>query len=177
MQKLALLAIFSVIIVTSGCANRPQVTYYSDPPGATLYQSGRPMGTTPTTLTYARNKSFNKGQCIRIEGTSVKWASGAEASIAYLTMCPATGYSQQYTFIRPDTPGREIDLNYALQLQRNAIMGAQVAAQQRAAAAAAASAEAQRQATQAQILRSLQPPQQINCESYRTGAYVNTTCR
>ena len=98
-----------VAVALGGCAQL-KVTYSSDPPGATLYENGRPLGYTPYTLNYGSSpiESFKRGQCVALTGTSVKWASGAEASATNLTVCPTQGLSQSYIFIRPDVPGREI---------------------------------------------------------------------
>lgn len=44
--------------------------------------------------------------------------------------CPANGYSQQFTFVRPsEVPGRELDVQVALELQRNALLERQANSQ------------------------------------------------
>lgn len=152
-------------VALAGCATKIQVDYGSDPPGATLYQNGQPMGTTPMSLYYEPAQAFKDGGCQRLDGTSVKWASGAAASIGYLQVCRTLGMTQHYIFNRPDVPGREIDANHALQLQRNSIM--------------------RRQADNAAIqnyIQSLNPPQQPlqplsrDCRSVITGNTVQTQC-
>ena len=123
MQKSVLMGVF--LVALGGCAQL-RVTYSSDPPGATLYQDGQPIGYMPYTLTYGSDvtEALKQGQCVGLRGTTAKWASGAEASVSSLTACPAYGLRQTYVFIRPDVPGREIDANFALQLQQGRVNAA-----------------------------------------------------
>jgi hypothetical protein len=157
------------LVTLTGCATGIQVAYHSDPPGATLYQDGKPRGATPTVLTYPVDQAFKAGGCTKLRGTSVKWASGARAEVSYLTVCAKHGYEQHYTFSRPDVAGREIDMNYALQLQRNGIMRQQ--------------AEAAQTAATLQFLNTINPPpnpmlpRPMDCLSYRAGNTVRTECQ
>lgn len=67
--------------------------------------------------------SFAKGSCLTLNPTQVRWASGASASNGGLQACPATGWNQQYVFLRPSNiPGAEIDASFAIQIQRNGVM-------------------------------------------------------
>ncbi len=120
------------------------MTYDPDPPAATLYRNGQPVGVTPVTLGYARDPAFAEGRCVRIDGASVRWASGATASVPALDACPAEGHSRTYTFVRPDVPGRDVDLGYALEHQRNAIRDRQ--------------SQAGQDAITSQIMNTLAPP-------------------
>lgn len=172
----------------AGCTSTLRVTYSSDPQGATLYQGDAPVGQTPYLLTYQPDETFKSGGCMRLNGTTARWASGASASVDHLTVCRSNGYSQVYGFRRPDVAGREIDANYALQLQQTAIMQQTANAQSRAAAA-------QSQAAAAQMYRALNPPPPVfiapapvyiapaptlsapvNCTSQRIFNTVNTQC-
>lgn len=138
-------AVVAATIALTGCAATGiRVVYHSDPQGATLYENGRPVGQTPLALNYPITDEFRRGACQTARGSEVKWASGATASIPSLRLCPQQGYEQHYTFQRPNVAGRDIDVNYALQLERNRIMRRQ--------------AEAAEDAANAQLLRSLQPP-------------------
>ena len=106
------------------------ITYYSDPSGAMLYSAGKFMGVTPLNLTYPIAR---KGQCQYTEPLLVRWGSGAEASQSALTLCPEPGYNKQWSFIRPTgIPGRDIDMQFAIALQRNAILQQQANAQNEA---------------------------------------------
>jgi hypothetical protein len=163
-MKLSLLVVATLL---AGCAGL-RVQYNSDPPGASLYEGGQLKGVTPVVLNYELDQAFKSGGCTTLRGTSVKWASGAEASISHLTACAHVGRSQQYTFQRPDVPGRDVDMNYALQVQRNTIMRQQAAAAETAATL--------------QLINALNPPPpplptSINCSSYRLGNTIQTDCR
>lgn len=139
MRQLAVLA----VVVLAGCASGLRVVYHADPQGATLYQDGRAMGQTPMELTYQPEQAFKSGGCQQLRGTEVKWASGATAAISSLQVCAHQGWLQHYKFNRPDAPGRDIDLNYALQLERNAILRSQASSANMAAAAALLNANRQ----------------------------------
>lgn len=162
------LAIAIAAALMAGCATSIEVAYHSDPQGAALYEGGKPLGTTPVVVRYAADPAFKAGGCFKARGTSVKWASGAEAGIESMTLCAGQGYTQQYTFSRPDVAGRDIDMNYALQLQRNNIMRQQ--------------ANAAQTANTLQFLQTLNPPmpqipQPLNCTSRRTSNNtVQTDC-
>lgn len=153
LTKAVLLVLLAAL---GGCAGL-QVTYNSDPPGATLYEDGKPVGTTPHTLNYQPDDTFNNGGCLLLRATSVTWASGATASSSGLSACRSTGTSQVYTFVRPDVPGRDIDMNFALQLQRNRIMQNSNAIQLYQATTPA-------------------PRQPTNCRSWRAGNTIQTSC-
>lgn len=143
----------------AGCATSSptmRVTYDSDPKGATLYQNGQPMGTTPVTLQYQTDPAFRKGGCKQLTGTEVKWASGVTASVPSLQACASAGYAQRFTFVRPDVPGREVDANFALQLQRNHIM---------------------QSANEIQLMNATKPASAVRCTSRQVGFTVRTICQ
>lgn len=150
------LVILLQAIFLAGCAGL-QIQYQSDPPGATLYQDGQPVGMTPYTLKYQPDEAFRNGGCMLVRPTEVKWASGATASTGgTLRACKSTGVQQTYMFIRPDMPGRDIDMNFALQIQRNGIM----------------------QQQNALILQQmLTPPKPVNCTTTYSFGIANTSCR
>jgi hypothetical protein len=108
-----------------------QMTYHSDPEGATLYQGTTRLGYTPITLTYQDvSYIFRAGNCIALQPVQIRWASGAAAAVTNLKGCPAQGYRQQYSILRPtNAPGADIDANFAVQLQRNGILEQQADAQ------------------------------------------------
>jgi hypothetical protein len=146
------------VVLLTGCATGIHVTYSSDPPGATLYQGGQPMGMTPYTLTYQADETFKKGGCMLLQGTNVKWASGATAAIFSLNACQTVGWRQTYMFVRPDVAGRDVDANFALQLQRNGIMQQQNAVQFQ------------------QLQQMLTPPKPVVCNSQPWGFGTRTVC-
>lgn len=155
-------AAIALAALLGGCASL-QITYQSDPQGATLYQDGQPVGITPYTLNYEPSEDFRQGGCMTVRETSVKWASGATANTGgVLTACKSTGTRQNYTFIRPDVPGRDVDVNFALQRQRNAIL-------------VQALTPPPPQLTFPQV-PIYQPPLTVHCNSYRIGNSVQTNC-
>jgi hypothetical protein len=134
-----------------------------------MYEGGRPVGQTPLVLNYAVTDEWRSGQCIKARGSEVKWASGATASVSYMSLCPPQGYEQHYTFQRPNVAGRDVDVNFALQLERNRILRRQ--------------AEAAEDAAAAQILRSMQQapapaafPPMTNCTTRVNGSQAQTSC-
>lgn len=153
------LLLASLALALGGCTTL-HVTYESDPQGATLYQDGQPFGQTPVTLTYQSDAGFQGGGCQSLKGTTVKWASGANASIAFLSACANVGRNQRFVFVRPDGPGREIDANFALQSQRNNIMQQQVDAQN----------------SPFIPMPLIQIPQQRNCTTRQVGDRLITNC-
>ena len=113
-------AIAAVLFLT-GCASGLQVTYESQPPGASIIESGKIIGTAPVTVPYHPPESFTSGGCVTLAPVTAQWISGARTTYQP-TACRSTGTSQRYVFQRPAGAGMDIDANYALQLQRNQIM-------------------------------------------------------
>jgi hypothetical protein len=170
------LGICLLVIFASGCSTTLQVTYRSEPPGAALYEGDKHMGTTPVTLNYQVTDEDKKQGHKYLRGTTVRWVSGANAGIPILTADFRNGFNQVFNFRRPDSmPGYDIDANYALQLQRNAIMMMQAAAQYQ-------QAEAQRQqARQLELMRYQQQFQtpasrNVHCQSRVSGNTIYTDC-
>ena len=122
--------LFWMIFFLSGCAkNYLAVTYNSNPSGATLYQDQQAFGFTPFTLNYKILPDEKNKRYLKVRVAKVIWASGVSASIDSLTLDREEGASFFYTFFRPDVPGREIDVNFALQLERNKLLQQQTEAQ------------------------------------------------
>lgn len=163
MKLIAILA----IALLAGCATRIQVDYLSDPPGSTLYEEGRPVGVTPLSLYYEQDQAFKNGGCLRTKGMSAVWASGAKAETPYMDICSSKGLVQHIWLRRPDVPGREVDMNYAIELQRNGIMRAQ-------AAATLMNSMKPPAPVQPYVLPA--PPQPTRCRSYRIGNEIRTDC-
>lgn len=120
-----------VILFLAGCAtNQVRVTYYSDPPGATFYEWGVAVGYTPFTRIIKPPGRPEDRRGNLVVSANVVWASGARTNINYLTFDLSEGSQFSFTFVRPDVPGREIDGNFAIQLERNRLLQEQVKAQQ-----------------------------------------------
>jgi len=50
----------------SGCASTLQVTYRSEPSGATIYEGERQLGRTPALVTYQATDSIKAGGCQQV---------------------------------------------------------------------------------------------------------------
>ena len=123
MKSIANILFISTVLLLAGCvANRVEVTYYSDPPWATLYDGQRPVGYTPFTLIYNISPEEKNKRYLKLQGPRVVLASGVSTSIDSLTLDRGTGSGFHFTFSRQDAPGRELDANFALQLERNRIL-------------------------------------------------------
>ena len=60
----------------AGCVTAPalNMTYHSDPEGATLYERGRLWGSTPLTLTYQESRAvFARNECLLLNPPAVWW--------------------------------------------------------------------------------------------------------
>lgn len=173
LQALVILAVLAT--ADSAFADKVKLVIYSDPAGATVYanNSKQMIGYSPVILEYNFAKDFFKrGRCESLQTLQVRWASGAEATIDGLSLCGKQGKNQQFTFVRPpETPGREIDAYFALQLQQLAIIQGQAEADRSAYIAGLyASAAARRR----EIEEQRRP---VNCYSTLIGSTVYTTCR
>ncbi len=172
-ERIAISAVLLAAMLMSGCATRLAVTYTSDPPGAVLYQGQQQFGYTPRTLYYEVTPQDRKAGYKTLSGTSVRWASGANASVSSLNANLAIGLRQQYNFIRPDSyPGRDADIRFSLELERLRIAREQIDAQ-RSAALMQYFATLQQQNQQNLLNMQRQP---INCTSQAFGNTINTNC-
>lgn len=163
--------LFVGILLLSGCAtNQVRVTYYSDPTGAAFYEGQRAFGYTPFTLIYPISPKDRERGHVVLSATKVVWASGASATVQSQIAELRKGTNFQFIFVRPDVPGRDVDMNFALQLERNQILQAQ--------------AEAQRDqafwqmynATFSQYQKSMPQYNRTNCTSNVIGNSIYTTC-
>lgn len=124
------LIITMIIMVTaiSGCSSRKlEVTYYSDPIGASLYTpSGRSLGKAPITLEYRVTRDERRDGSKIIATPEARWISGArEASGRMLVEFSNSRRRQhfKYTFNRPtNVDGLETDMRYALDYQKLLLM-------------------------------------------------------
>lgn len=119
--------LFSVVLtIFSGCTTtnrRISMTYYSDPPGAYLYEGEQFFGYTPITLFYHISPESRQQGYVHVRETTARWSSGASISNGGRYVFLNQGNAFQYTFIRPDNiEGREKDDNFAVQLQHNQIL-------------------------------------------------------
>ena len=130
---------YSVFLI-SGCASPPlAVTYYSNPPGAVIYDSvtGVRHGYTPVTLNYTVAKEERQRGYKTINGTTAKWTSGASASGRDMVNLDLNryGFNQQITFQRPDdASGLGEDMKFASDLNNQRMQQLQLQQQRQACA-------------------------------------------
>lgn len=168
--------LFCGILLLTGCAtNRVSVTYYSDPPGATLYEGQRAVGYTPFTLMYNILPEARNAQSLKVQGVKVVWASGVSTSVDHLILDRGKGSNFHFTFSRPDVPGRELDANFALQLERNRILQQQAQAQQGQAFWQMYNSMLN-QYRQTYVPTYTPTSKSFNCTSRQVGSYVYTDC-
>lgn len=134
-SSLHLIATVIFSIVVAGCANQLQMTYYSDPPGATLLSAdNRNLGRAPVTLNYDISEADQKRGSMNLQGLTARWVSGASQSYGTVTSNLNIGKSQYFTLKRPsNAPGLTADMNFALELEKLTEMRRQTAAQEDAA--------------------------------------------
>ena len=170
------------------------LTIHSSPEGALMTEGGKTWGYTPFTLAY-HPKEFRV--CLPTSAISVQWVSGATAAIDAVSLCPAVGTNQQFTFERPTVasveppkgvaswllpaldlapggpipaPGLDVDLQFAFQRELLARLDAN--------AAALASQNAWTQAANAFTAAMRQYPivRPVRCTSMVIGRQIFTNC-
>ena len=176
--------ILLVVVAIPVSADTVKLTIRTDPAGATVYLtqpvtfSLTSQGYAPVTVEYEPGKHFFRDRrCVRITPITVRWASGAEAFMEYVNICGATGKNQQIVFVRPmEAPGRDLDVAFALELERIAADNQRTATDQRRqrwAALADQVSESFRRQAEISLWYS---QRRTNCTSSLVGSYVYTTC-
>jgi hypothetical protein len=129
-----LLAFFAAMGLL-GCASPLNITYYSNPSGAALYQGSQMFGYCPITLQYTVTRDDKSQGSKLLQETTACWVSGAVCGSGTIRAdLRQYGRNQQFTFTRPvDAPGLDMDVNFAIEQQRNAILQRQAQAQEIAA--------------------------------------------
>lgn len=182
MIKLALTMAFLTIL--SGCtAITPYIVNYKVyPPGGIIFENtpNGPMEIPRYNATTGEADGFytnqrvvfpaTGGECPYRPSVTAVWLSGATAT-SEVKFCNGPGH-YAISLIRPDVPGREVDMEYAqlLTLQAN-----QAAAQAEADRKAARAAIVQRQADIWQAYLS-KDNKRTNCTSSVIGNQIHTTC-
>jgi hypothetical protein len=114
------IAVLACISFLSGCASTVKVTYYSDPPLATIYQGSQRVGVAPVALTYQISDAQKQAGHASFRGVTARWVSGATAEISSMNIDLSNGRDQNYTFFRPQSyPGLEMDLQHVSNFRRD----------------------------------------------------------
>jgi hypothetical protein len=142
-----------------------------------LFENTNNFGFTPVTLHYRITEEAKKNGYIFLKSTSVKWASGATASIPSLRADLRLGHQQKFTFLRPDNvPGRHIDMNFALELQKLELMRKQTQAMQDTAKAQQEQVKVLQEYYNRVQLQQSGFTQPRNCTSTLRGNIIYTDC-
>jgi uncharacterized protein (UPF0297 family) len=111
------ICLFILFIFMSGCSTI-QATYVSEPLGAAIYEGENLLGYAPLTIKYELSDLERQNGKKIINNIYSIWASGAKLSINEVILYVSSGYEQAITITRPNVPGREIDVKYALEMQK-----------------------------------------------------------
>ena len=104
-------------IVFSGCTQL-NVTYFSDPPGADIVISGVNRGPGPVRLNYPLTKEQESAGRLSVQAGYAQWRSGATKNVPSITLDLTQGMVHHFRFVRPsDSPGIQVDIDYANQLR------------------------------------------------------------
>lgn len=132
-----------LMLLASGCATKVDVTYYSDPRGATLYQNNQQLGSAPFTVSYPVSQHDLDQGYIVVPNIAARWVSGASTTLNDYhvslsgTMQKVFDQTRSVVIQRPfDAPDRDKDFNYALELEKTEALQRQAAAQEAQAGAA-----------------------------------------
>ena len=111
-----------VCLAITGCA-KPKLTVFSQPEGAYISDlSGNAFGVAPVTLNYNLDdlkKHRDSNGCFLVGGIQGTWPSGASSSSGTIKLCVVSTLSFNVTINRrPESPGLDKDLQFALQLQQ-----------------------------------------------------------
>lgn len=147
-------------LMTTACAtirpNQHEITFRSNPPGATISSGGQSWGVAPVVRVYALAQGQQEG---RSQPVTATWVSGASTTV---TMRIQAGYHGDYTFQRPQAAGLDADLRWAIHLQTRE---------------AAAQAELERAAYEAgRAIGGGSRSPSISCTSRAVGRSVFTDC-
>ena len=88
----------------------------------TVGNTNQQIGTAPATVPHIVSVEEQKQGFKILPAVTARWVSGAVASTDETRVDLNTGYSQEFTLVRPpDAPGVEIDASYASDTARNKI--------------------------------------------------------
>lgn len=121
-----------LVVACAGIIDDPntlRVEFICNPAGATLYQDNVNLGSCPTTLSYKISEENRSQGYVTLKGLTAYWVSGASSSANSISAELRNGLRQDFHFERPrGAPNYDVDANYALNLEKNRILRAQVEA-------------------------------------------------
>ena len=99
---LALALALTTATVSAWGSKKVTLTIHSTPEGAFVTENGRVWGYAPIVLVYDVGPFRT---CRATPPISVRWPSGAAASVDGVSLCPELGKQQTFTFERPTVAG------------------------------------------------------------------------
>jgi len=113
------ITVLVLIIFLGACSTTASLTFYSNPPGASIVElsSNKIIGKAPLKVEWdldVLKRAFSvSDKCYHVGNYEARWVSGAWRRVNDLRLCPP-GPHWHYTFLRPSSvPGVEIDLQAA----------------------------------------------------------------
>ena len=96
-----------------------EVTYCSDPPGASISEGEEYLGVAPVTLLYPVDEQELADGVRRVPNITARWISGAETTTKDNKITLKGSLSATRSLVRPmNMPDREADIAYSLELDR-----------------------------------------------------------
>ena len=134
MRRAKIAAIMLACIGLVACASLAEDTstlyldFTCNPQGATLYQENTlNFGACPRTITYKISDQDRARGTMTLKGVTAFWVSGVSSSVPTISANLSNGLHQHFNFERPrDAPNYSVDANYALNLEKNRLLKAQV---------------------------------------------------
>ena len=113
-----LLALLALCQATAACADRLALDIRCTPRGAEILDGGKVVGTCPATIRYEVGDEDRKRGNLPVREISVRWISGARATIPAMTADLKQGYLREIVIARPqDHPGHDLDMKRARELE------------------------------------------------------------
>ncbi|MDP9127742.1 MAG: hypothetical protein M3N08_05730 [Pseudomonadota bacterium] len=107
--------------VLAACSTSIDMTYYSDPPGATVYEEGNgKIGVAPVTLKYSPFDDRIEGGSVQVHKLTATWVSGVTVTASPGAIPISDERQAAFTFVRPrDALGLAKDEKYAEDFMRS----------------------------------------------------------
>lgn len=116
------LMVLCCLSLLTGCFPSLVVTYKSEPTAATLFEGNNNFGYAPVSLTYQLTPADIRQGYKIINGTYMRWPSGATAVLEQHVIDLSKGYNQEFTFLRPQgVSGLSEDVQFALEAEKSRI--------------------------------------------------------
>lgn len=116
-----LVAFIFLATLLTGCTKKTNITYYSNPTGAEIFEGDKSLGHTPMTKHITWDPQEKIGGCAKISPVEAVWINGVSVSNKenLTTVCKGGNYTQ--VFERPDDnlENKSKNIAFSQQLERN----------------------------------------------------------